>query len=182
MLADEVVGQPDIVESIDLDHYMVEAAALRTDAEGDGVVAIIAVHEDGRDDIFAHAEFVFDAAAHAERGVEALAARRIVLADDAMAQAARSGFEASMHRAAGMKRFAELDFGAVEDFDRVPARIRELHHFEHAPLRSFVLGADAEFDSGGFELMLHFGELRGASDTETEVLEVIGAVSWSTSR
>ena len=89
MLADEVVGQPDIVESIDLDHDVVEAAALRTDTEGDGVVAIVAVHEDGRDDIFAHAELVFDATAHPEGGVEALRSRRIILADDAVAEAAR---------------------------------------------------------------------------------------------
>src|ERR1700722_20268094 len=176
VLADEVVGQPDIVESIDLDHDVVEAAALRTDAEGDGVVAIVAVHEDGRDDIFAHAELVFDATAHPEGGVEALRSRRIILADDAVAEAARGGFEATVHRAAGMKRFAELDLGAVEDFDRVPARVGELHHFEDAPLSGFLLGSDAELDAGGFELTLHLSELGGAGDAETEVFEIIGAV------
>src|ERR1019366_10061833 len=99
------------------DHKMVDTPALGADAEGDGVIAIVAVHEDGSDHILAHAEFVFDTPAHPERGVKALRGCRIVLAHDGVAHPAGTGLEASVHPAARMERLAVLDFGAVENFD-----------------------------------------------------------------
>jgi hypothetical protein len=153
---------------------VVEAPTLGTDTECNAVITIIAVHEDRRDHILAHAEFVFDAAAHSERGIEALRGGRIVLAHDAMAETTGGGFEASMHPAPRMKRLTELDFGAVKDLDRVAAWVRQLHHFEHAPLGRLIFRADADLDAGGLELMLHLGELRGAGHAEAEVFEVVG--------
>src|SRR5487761_604410 len=93
MLADDLVGEADIVEVIDLDHQMVDTTFAATDSECDGVVAIIAVHEDGSDRLLAHPELVFDAAAHPEQGITAMSGRDVTLADYGMAHAAGAGLE-----------------------------------------------------------------------------------------
>ena len=48
-----------------------------------------------------------------------------------MAHAGGSGGEATIHAAAGMERLAVLHMRAVENLDRITARIFERHDFEH---------------------------------------------------
>src|ERR1700735_3058094 len=133
-LANDVVGHAYIVEVVDLDHDMVERAIRARNSEGHCVIAIVAMHEAQADAPFAAADLVFDAAAHAELGIEALGGRHVALADDAMAQAAAAGLEAPMHRAPGIERLVELGQRAVKDLDRIAVRIGELEDFEYSTL------------------------------------------------
>ena len=126
LIADQVVRHADIVEIVNFDHEVVEHLARVGDAEGDGVVALVAMHEADQHGIFAHADFVLDAAAHPERMIELLRCDGILLADDAMPEAAGSGLEAAMHRTPGVKRLMELDCRPVENLDRIAARICQL--------------------------------------------------------
>ena len=101
--------------------------------------------------------------------------RRILLADDAVAEAARRGLESPVHRAAGMKRLVELDFGAVENLDRIAARIVELHHFEDVTFAASSSEPTRNLMPAFGQLLLHRAELFGAGDAEAEVLEIVAS-------
>src|SRR5271168_4700116 len=177
VLANDVVGHAYIVEVVDLDHDVVEPAIGARNSEGHGVIAIVAMHEDQADAPFAAADLVFDAAAHSELSIEALRGRHVALADDAMAQAAGAGLEAPMHPASGMEGLVELGQWAVKDLDRIAVGVGQLEDFEHSTLLGFVLGTDAELYSRFGELTLHLREFVGACHAESQVCEVVAAVS-----
>src|SRR5271156_7226241 len=177
VLANDVVGHAYIVEVVDLDHDMVEAAIGSRNSEGHRVIAFVAMHEDQADAAFAAADLVFNAAAHSELSIEALRGRHVALADDAVDQAAGAGLEAPMHPAAGMERLVELGQRAVKDLDRIAVRASELEDFEYSTFLGFVLGTDAELYSRFGELTLHLREFVGACHPKSQVREVIAAVS-----
>src|SRR5271156_2900356 len=177
VLANDVVGHAYIVEVVDLDHDMVEAAIGSRNSEGHRVIAFVAMHEDQADAAFAAADLVFNAAAHSELSIEALRGRHVALADDAMAQAAAASLEASMHRAAGMKRLVEFGQGAVKDLDRIAVGVGQLQDFEYSTLLGFVLGTSAELYSRFGKLTLHLREFVGACHAKSQVCEVVAAVS-----
>src|SRR5262249_39308973 len=116
------------------------ALSRRSQPESNCVVALIAMHEDRRDGLLAHSDFVLHAAAHPEQGIKSISSFGVLLADNAMSESAGTGFEPAMHAAAGVKRLGELDIGSMEDLDRIAIRIFQLHHFEHVPLRGFFFG------------------------------------------
>src|SRR5271156_5102674 len=147
VLANDVVGHAYVVEVVDLNHDMVEPAIGARNSEGHRVIAFVAMHEDQADAPFAAADLVFDAAAHSELSIKALGGRHVALADDAMAQAAGTGLEAPMHRAAGMERLVEFGQRAVKDLDWIAVGVNQLQDFEHSTLLGFVLGTDAELYS-----------------------------------
>src|SRR5437870_171893 len=113
--ADEVVGQSHVVEVVDFDHQMINAQLVSRDPEGHGMIAIITMHEDGSNQTFANADFIFDAAAHAQKAIEAIGGIHIFLTDNTVAQPTRSGLEATMHPAPWMEWFARLYFWPMED-------------------------------------------------------------------
>src|SRR5271166_3819925 len=108
VLAHQVIGHAHVVEVIDLEHDVVESAIDGRDAEGNRVIALVAMHEDEPYCALAAAKLVLDAAAHSELSIEALGRFDVALAHDAVAESAAAGLEPSMHRAAGMERLAEL--------------------------------------------------------------------------
>src|SRR5260221_648377 len=147
VLADQVVGHAYVVEIFHFDHDVVEPAIAARDSEGDGVIAVVAMHEDQSDGPLAGVKFVLDAATHSELSIEALGRIDVALAHDAMAESAAASLETSMHRTSRMKRLAELHQRAVKDFDWIAVGVAQLENFQHAALVRFVLGTDAELYS-----------------------------------
>src|SRR5277367_194337 len=109
VLAHQIISQADVIEVIDFDHDVVDPARLGSDSESHTMVAIVAMHEYRCDDALAHADFVFDSAAHAERRKKLARRGNVAFADNAMAETAAAGLEPPMHPPARMERLAELD-------------------------------------------------------------------------
>src|SRR5215475_4215978 len=82
----QVVGQTHIVKVVHFDHQMVEALSRRSQPESNCVVALIAMHEDRRDGLLAHSDFVLHAAAHPEQGIKSISSVGVLLADNAMSE------------------------------------------------------------------------------------------------
>ena len=61
------------------------------------------------------------------------------LVNNAVAEPAAAGLEPAVHAPAGMEGPAEVNLRAVEDLDRVTARVGQLEHGQHAPLGSLVV-------------------------------------------
>src|SRR5271156_4921182 len=144
VLAHEVVGHPDVIEVVHLEHDVVEPAITARDSEGNGVIAVVAMHEHEPYRPLAAAKLVLDAAAHSEVCIEALGRIDVALAHDTMAESAAAGLESPMHRAAGMERLAVLHQRSVKDLDGIAVGVAQLEDFEHPTLAGFVFGTDAE--------------------------------------
>src|SRR5881396_2991456 len=104
ILADQVVGESNIIEAVYLDHQMIDAPLGSRDAEGDCMLTLITMHEDGGDDTLPHANLIFDAATHAQQVIKTISGLDIFLTDNAVAQSAGAGLEPPMHPATRMKR------------------------------------------------------------------------------
>src|SRR5438093_7635901 len=126
---------------------MIDAPLGSRDAEGDCMLTLITMHEDGGDDTLTHANLIFDAAAHSQQVIETISSLDIFLTDNAVAQSAGAGLETPMHPAPRMERLTGLHFRPVEDFHRRPVRVGQLEHCEHVPFRGLVCGAYAILDS-----------------------------------
>src|SRR5712692_452645 len=155
---------------------MVDSSLGSRDSEGDSVISLITMHEDGGHHTLANADLVFDAATHAQKAIEAICGIDIFLTDNTVAQSARSGLEATMHPASRMERFARLHFWPVEDLDRRPVWIVQLENFEHVTFRGLVFGADSILYSCFRQPMLHLGKFLGACHSEAQVRQVVAAV------
>src|SRR5712691_9987161 len=125
MLAHQFVGKAHIIEVVHFDHQVVDALFQPADPESHRMVAVVAMHERGRNHVLAHANLVFDTAAHSQKTIKAIRSRNIILTYDAMSYAAGSGLEPSVHPPAWMEGLAELHLRAVEDLEGIPARIVE---------------------------------------------------------
>src|SRR5690349_9419092 len=104
MLADQVVGQADVVEVVDLEHDVIQPPFLRTDAERDGMIAVVTMHKNRGDDPVSHPDLIFDTAAHSELHIKAPCRGRVVLSDNAMTQAATAGIKPPVHSTSGIER------------------------------------------------------------------------------
>src|SRR5262249_39825543 len=170
-VAYQVVGEPDVVEVVDLEHDVVQSLVGGADAPGDRVIAGVAVHEVELQRTSAGPELVLDAAAQPERLVEAHTGGGIPLAGDAVTQPTAAGDELAVHAAPGVEGLGEPYQRAVEDLDRVAVRVAELHHLEHATVLRLLQRADAKRNACFGELRLHRGELVRACDAEPEIRE-----------
>src|ERR1700689_4116888 len=148
VLAHQVIGHADVVEVVHLEHDVVEAAIGAWDSEGNGVVAVVAIHKDQPDGSFAAAKFVLDAAAHPEMLIKASSRVDVALANDAMAQPSAASLEAPMHRAPRMERLAELSQRPVKNLDWISVGIVQLEGFEYGTLVGLLDRADPGFNSG----------------------------------
>ena len=147
VFAHEVVRQPDVIEIVHLEHDVIEPPLLRTDAEGDSMIAVIAMHEDRRDDPVAHSNLVLDPTAHSQLHIKPPGCRGIMLADNAMAEPAGPGIKPPMHSSSRIKWLTELNFRPMENFNWIAARILQLHEFKHMVLGCFFVGSNAIFDA-----------------------------------
>src|ERR1700689_4158142 len=147
VLAHQVIGHADVVEVVHLEHDVVEAAIGAWDSEGNGVVAVVAIHKDQPDGSFAAAKFVLDAAAHPEMLIKASSRVDVALANDAVTEASGASLESPMHRAARMERLVELNQRPVKNLDWISVGVVELEDFGHATLVAFLDRADPEFNS-----------------------------------
>src|ERR1700761_4122413 len=127
VLPHEIVGEADVIEVIYFDHDVIDSARLRANSEGNRMIAIIAMHEYRCDDALAHADFVFDSAAHAERRKKLACRGNVAFANDAMAEPAGPGLEPSMHPPPRVERLAELHLGSMKNLDGITVRIIQLH-------------------------------------------------------
>src|SRR6516225_9468111 len=148
VLAYEVMRQADVVEIVHFEHDVIETALLRTYAEGDGVIAVVTMHEDGRDGAIPHANFVFDPSAHSQLHVKPPRRGCVILANYAMAQAAGPRIKAPVHSTSRIEGFAELNFRSVKNFNWIAARVFHLQDFKDMTFDRFVIGAEAIFDAG----------------------------------
>src|ERR1700746_1370566 len=117
---------------------MVDSTFLRANTEGNRMVAVIAMHEDGCDYSIADFNLVLDPASHPKRHIEAASSVNIILTYDAVADPASAGFEPSMHPPTRVERLDEFALRPVKDLNWISTWIIELHHLEHTSLGSFV--------------------------------------------
>src|SRR6516165_2722068 len=110
LFAYDVVREANVVEIVCFDHDVIEPALLGTDPESDRVIPIVTMHEHRRDDAGAHANFVFDATSHAQLRVKPPGRGGVILADNAMAEAAGPSVESPVHSPPRIKGLAALNF------------------------------------------------------------------------
>src|SRR5216683_1488713 len=158
VLAYQIISQADVIEIIHFDHHMIQSLVRASDPKRDCVIALIAMHEDQLEYSLSHSNPVLGSAAHSQLSIKTLRRGEVLFTYNAMAESARAGLEAPMHRAARMERFAEMNLWPMEYLDRVAAGIVQLEDFEHPALLGLFPRADLKFYSRGGELSLHRGE------------------------
>src|SRR5208282_4882399 len=174
--ANDIVREPDVVEVVHFDHQMIESLFRSSEPESHRVVAVVAMHEDDRERLLAHPDFVFDATTHPQLAIKAVGGIGVLFTDDAVAETAAPGLEPSVHPAARMERFAELNLWSVENFDRIAIGVFKLHDFKDVTLRGFAFRTDSKLDPGLLQLVLHLAEFLAARYPEAEIHKIVGRV------